>query len=69
VLMLLCDICYAKHIPCRGGHEKGPFGRCEICGKSDDRVSCDKKAEPVTRSLISIYRSTVQLQYRRSRKK
>lgn len=68
-LMLLCGTCHSKRLPCQGDDKKVPFGKCEICGRSDARVSCKYRTEPIQRTQVAIYRSTDWLEYRRPKKK
>lgn len=66
--MLLCGCCHAKRSPCQGGHSVVAFGRCDACGRSDDRVACRMTPAQAQRVQIAIYRSTHAVQYPSLRK-
>lgn len=66
--VLLCSICHAKRSSCRGDHKVAAFGRCQFCGRSDDRISCQMTPEHARRVQIIVYRFTGKIEYPAPRK-
>ena len=66
--MLLCKKCHVKRLPCAYRHKMIPIGKCEACGESQLRISCDKKVEPMQWTPASVYRFTGWLEYPRRKK-